>query len=95
MRGLVAFCLLFLFAAGAWAQQPTAGNDKQKKTIVRFDGDSIDGDVVRPEGELVAARPKVALPSLVHAPKSFARQAARDLRSAAGALTRNGSVDGN
>lgn len=94
MRGLVAFFFVFLLAAHTWAQEP-AGSDKQKKTIVRFDGDSIDGDVVRPEGELVAARPKVALPSLVHAPKSFARQAARDLRSAAGALIRNGSVDGN
>lgn len=92
MRGLFTFCLVFVLATFAWAQEPA---DRAKKTIVRFDGDSIDGDVVRPEGELVAARPKVALPRLVHAPKSFARQAARDLRSAADALSSDGSADGN
>lgn len=75
---------------------PAIANDK--RTVIRFDGDSIDGDVVRPEGDLVAARPDVALPSLVKAPESFARQAARDLEAAAqsaGALLRSGGVDGD
>lgn len=94
MRGLAAFCLAVSFTFVARAQPP-AETDKPKKTVVRFDGDSIDGDVVRPEGELVAARPKVALPSLVHAPKSFARQAARDKLLAADALTADRSADGN
>lgn len=91
MRWLIALVLL---AATASAEEPR----KEKRTVVRFDGDAIDGDVVRPEGDLVAARPQVSLPTLVAPPASFDREAARDLQraaQAAGALVRQGGGDGD
>lgn len=66
----------------ARAQRPTT----PKKTVVRFGGDTIDGSLMRPDGDLFSSRPRLNLPSLVQPPKSFARAARRDLVDAADAV---------
>lgn len=93
MRWVIALVLL---ASGAASAEEPAKDEK--RTVVRFDGDAIDGDVVRPEGDLVAAQPEVKLPSLVAPPASFAREAARDIQraaQAAGSLVHQGGGDGD
>lgn len=92
MRWVIA--LVLVASSGASADEPK----DEKRTVVRFDGDAIDGDVVRPEGDLVAAQPEVKLPSLVAPPASFAREAARDIQraaQAAGSLVHQGGGDGD
>ena len=94
----IALVLVGLVLSSAPALAGEKKEPKEKKTVVRFDGDTIDGDVVRPEGDLVAARPVVEMPSLVRAPSSFEREAARDLESAAdaaGKLLRGGGGHGD
>jgi hypothetical protein len=81
--------LAALLAAGdAFAAQ--GGNGKSlaadKKQIVKFDGDTIDGDLLRPDGDLMAVRPEMAMPNLVVPPSSFQRASQRTLLNAAGAL---------
>lgn len=66
--------------------------DPPKRKVVRFDGDDIDGSLTRPEGDLVAARPRLALPSLMEPPKSF-EDARRRTRLAAAASARGGDTD--
>jgi hypothetical protein len=78
-----AFLLLVLAASLAHAEAP-----KDKRKVVRFDGDNIDGDLVRPEGDLVAARPALELPSLIEPPKSFEDARRRTRLAAAAALSR-------
>jgi len=56
------------------------------KTVVRFDSDTIDGELMRPEGDLVLARPKLTMPSLVQPPRSFDREARRTILAAAAGL---------
>jgi hypothetical protein len=77
--------LMLIAAASVAAAAP--------KTIVRFDGDTIDGELMRPEGDLVAARPRLDMPNLVEAPRSFGRASRKTLLSAAAALEAN--VGGN
>lgn len=89
-------CVLALMAAvlvadTAWAtggkQGGTArGLSADKKQIVKFDGDTIDGDLLRPDGDLMAVRPEIAMPSLVVPPSSFDRAARRTILNAADAV---------
>lgn len=66
---------------------PKSG-DPAGRTVVHFDGDTIDGDLMRPDGDLVSARAAIPMPSLVAPPRSFERASRRTLLSAAAALER-------
>jgi len=58
------------------------------KTVVRFGEDAIDGDLLRPDGDLVSARPEIPMPNLVEPPRSFERAARRTILEAAAGLSR-------
>jgi hypothetical protein len=73
--------ILSLFALTASAVP--AKKETAKKTLVHFDGDTIDGTLQRPDGELVSSRPPLLLPSLVKPPSSFERASRTDLLEAA------------
>jgi hypothetical protein len=68
---------------GAGAARGVAAEERKPRHVVRFDGDTIDGDRTRPDGELSAVRAPVEPPSLVEAPKSFERASRRTILSAA------------
>ncbi len=57
-----------------------------RRTVVRFDGDEIDGRVQHPEGELVAGRRARDDGPLSRPPRSFGAAARRNLEEAADAL---------
>lgn len=86
---LFVLALLLSLALSAAADTPkTSGKSlaSNKKQIVQFDGDTIDGDLMRPDGDLMAVRPEVAMPNLVVPPSSFQRASQRTLLNAAAAL---------
>lgn len=83
--------LLVVAALGFIATRPV--KEPPEETHVRFDGDAIDGDIVRPEGDLVLARPELELPSVVRAPESFESSARRERARAAAEL--GGEVNGD
>lgn len=79
--------MLAVGAERACAEESRAGKSApSKRTIVRFDDDMIQGDLTRPDGDLVAARPELQWPSLIEPPSSFARAAQRTLLAAAAAV---------
>lgn len=81
--------LLVLGAGTATANEsaPKSGAQaKEKKQVVTFDGDTIDGDLTRPDGDLVSVRPELDWPSLVEAPRSFDAASRRTLLDSADAL---------
>lgn len=89
--GWVAVGLAVLGApAGAGARE-----GHKPRQIVRFDGDTIDGERTRPDGELSAVRPPTDPPSLVRPPESFARASRRTLLAAAAAASERGSKQGS
>jgi hypothetical protein len=59
------------------------------KTIVKFDGDTIDGNLMRPDGDLMAGRPEIPMPSLVQPPRSFDVAERRTLLAAAASVEKN------
>lgn len=80
LAGLLASLLL-----GALARAGEARAGPPRRTVVRFDGDNIDGRLQRPDGDLVSSRPVLDLPSLARPPSSFTRSSRRDLLEAADA----------
>lgn len=77
MRRLFALSLMgiFLAAAPASAQQkPAAGGDKPKATSYDFDDDIVEGDLVRPEGEMVGSASKVKHSSLIRIRTDFLKE---------------------
>jgi hypothetical protein len=73
MRKLSSALVLVLFMTGAAAaQQPKAGADKAPKTkVYDFSGDTIEGDLVKPEGSTVDARDFAKHSSLIRIRKDF------------------------
>jgi hypothetical protein len=67
---------------------PAKPSGPPRRTVVRFDGDDIDGALVRPDGDLVAGRPAVRRPPLAQPPRDFAAAARREALEAAGRLRR-------
>lgn len=63
-----------------------------RRTVVRFDDDTIQGDLTRPDGDLVWSRPRLELPSLVAPPASFERASRRTLLAAADAARSRGEA---
>lgn len=70
--------LLFSISAHASEQLPD-----DKRTVIRFDDDTISGDLVRPDGDLLWSRPRLDMPSLVVPPSAFNEALERTLAAAA------------
>jgi hypothetical protein len=71
MRKLL-FTLAITFAAAApvalaqeKAEQPAPRIEYEKKTVINFEDDTIEGDLKRPDGEYVEARQKVDHSNLI------------------------------
>jgi hypothetical protein len=72
MRKLVGALALILFVTGTAVAQPKAGGDKAGKTkVYDFTGDTIEGDLVKPEGSTVDARDFAKHSSLIRIRKDF------------------------
>lgn len=75
MRKLACALALVLFTAGVAAAQPKAaggGKDAGAKTkVYDFSGDTIEGDLVKPEGSTVDARDFAKHSSLIRIRKDF------------------------
>ncbi len=69
MRKLVLIVSLALpLAAGAQAKKPQGAEPKveyEKKTVINFEDDTIQGDLTRPDGEYVEARKRVVHSNLI------------------------------
>jgi hypothetical protein len=50
---------------GSAAQPPQAKVEYEKKTVINFEDDTIEGDLKRPDGEYVEARRKVDHSNLI------------------------------
>ncbi len=50
-----------------------AGAVQTRRSVVKFDGDDIDGTLTRPDGEWTSARRPPAAPPLAKPPGSFER----------------------
>jgi hypothetical protein len=64
---LLALCLP-LGAAAQDAKAPSQAKERveyEKKTVINFDDDTIQGDLTRPDGEYVEARKKVEHSNLI------------------------------
>jgi hypothetical protein len=66
-RFLLAIALAFPLAAGAQAKKeaPAPKVEYEKKTVINFEDDTIQGDLTRPDGEYVEARKKVEHSNLI------------------------------
>lgn len=66
MRELTIIGLLLLLApAGAAAAEAAPKVEYEKKTVINFEDDTIEGDLKRPDGEYVEARRKVDHSNLI------------------------------
>lgn len=80
---IIGGALGLVLAASPVHAAPKKQLEKDRRTVVRFDDDTIQGDLTRPDGDLVWSRPRLDLPSLVAPPASFDRAAHRTLLAAA------------
>jgi hypothetical protein len=69
MKSLVLVAFLSIPPLGALAQeqkaQPQPKIEYEKKTVINFEDDTIEGDLKRPDGEYVEARQKVDHSNLI------------------------------
>jgi hypothetical protein len=69
MKGMALIALLSVLPLAAVAQQPKAQPqpkvEYEKKTVINFEDDTIEGDLKRPDGEYVEARQKVDHSNLI------------------------------
>jgi hypothetical protein len=69
MKSLALVALLSIVPLGALAQeqkaQPQPKIEYEKKTVINFEDDTIEGDLKRPDGEYVEARQKVDHSNLI------------------------------
>jgi hypothetical protein len=70
MRKLSSALVLVLFMAGVAAAQPKADGGGKTK-VYDFTGDTIEGDLVKPEGSTVDARDFAKHSSLIRIRKDF------------------------
>ena len=59
---------VLLLPLAAWSQekkQPDTRVEYEKKTVINFEDDTIEGDLKRPDGEYVEARKKVDHSNLI------------------------------
>ena len=52
-------------AAAQQAEKPAARVEYEKKTVINFEDDTIEGDLKRPDGEYVEARRRVSHSNLI------------------------------
>jgi hypothetical protein len=71
MRKLSSALVLVLFMAGVAAAQPKADKNAGKTKVYDFTGDTIEGDLVKPEGSTVDARDFAKHSSLIRIRKDF------------------------
>lgn len=74
MRRFILFLALGLWAtaSAAWANEPTI--EYEQVTELNFDDDTIEGDLTRPDGELVEAKRKVNHTNLIKIRSGFRDQ---------------------
>jgi hypothetical protein len=69
MKARLLFAMLLLVPLGASAQdakgKPAPKIEYEKKTVINFEDDTIEGDLKRPDGEYVEARQKVDHSNLI------------------------------
>ena len=65
MRNLTVIALLLLAPAAALAADAAPKVEYEKKTVINFEDDTIEGDLKRPDGEYVEARRKVDHSNLI------------------------------
>lgn len=69
MRAFIIAAILCSLAGDALAQDEDIGeNDTiiyQKKTVVSFDDDTIDGDLTRPDGDFIESRKRIRHSNLI------------------------------
>lgn len=69
MKRALLFAMLALSPLGALSQeqkgQPQPRIEYEKKTVINFEDDTIEGDLKRPDGEYVEARQKVDHSNLI------------------------------
>ncbi len=73
MRPLV-FAICLAAPAAAFAQDEVQAGDTiiyQQKTVVSFDGDTIDGDLTRPDGEFIESRKRIRHSNLIKIRDNF------------------------
>ncbi|MEW5855433.1 MAG: adventurous gliding motility protein CglF [Myxococcota bacterium] len=72
--GVVAAALVATTGAPALAQETTQGADGQtyqRKTVINFEDDTIEGDLKTPDGEYLEARKKARHKSLIKIRENF------------------------
>ncbi len=87
MRKRILLGMLMLPLAGAAQeaqapQKPETKIEYEKKTVINFDDDTIQGDLTRPDGEYVEARKRVSHSNLIKIREDWrekVKQAAADL----------------
>jgi hypothetical protein len=65
MRDLAIASFLLLAPAAVSAAEPAPKVEYEKKTVINFEDDTIEGDLKRPDGEYVEARRKVDHSNLI------------------------------
>jgi hypothetical protein len=65
MRDVAIVSLLLLLAPAAALAEAPAKVEYEKKTVINFEDDTIEGDLKRPDGEYVEARRKVDHSNLI------------------------------
>ena len=90
----LAWAAMFSSAAAQAKPHPRDAHSPTK-SIVKFDGDTIDGDLMRPDGDLMAGRPELPMPSLVEPPRSFETARRETILSAADAVASHHAQNNN
>jgi len=82
-KGVLLAALLLPLAANAQEKKPPEPKvEYEKKTVINFDDDTIQGDLTRPDGEYVEARKRVNHSNLIKIREDWkekVKQAAADL----------------
>ncbi len=63
--------LLLAGAASAQESAPEAGVTYKQRTVYSFDGDTIDGDLMRPDGAYIEARKEIQHSNLIRVREHF------------------------
>ena len=81
-RFLLAALLVPMAALAQEKKQPEPRVEYEKKTVINFDDDTIQGDLTRPDGEYVEARKRVNHSNLIKIREDWkdkVKQAAKDM----------------
>ena len=79
---VIMLALAFPLAALAQDKKPEPRVEYEKKTVINFDDDTIQGDLTRPDGEYVEARKRVSHSNLIKIREEWrdkVKQAAADM----------------